>query len=58
MGPPLTVDGYCAVVYGPGWDATDRSKKSKRDTVSLMCRDGKLDAFKSGRRWLIRLEER
>ena len=53
MGPPVTVDGYCAVVYGPGWDATEAGRKSKRNTVSEMCRNGVLDAKKSGRRWLI-----
>lgn len=56
MGPPLTIDGYCAVVYGPGWDQTKQGKKSKRDTVSEMCRKGTLNASKSGKRWLIWLE--
>lgn len=52
----MNIDAYCLVAYGQGWDSTPGSKKSKRNTVSRMCRDGVLDAFKSGRRWLIRLE--
>ena len=53
-----SVDAYCELVYGPAFRASEKSIKSKRDTVSRMCRDGVLDAFKSGRRWLIRLEEK
>lgn len=56
MTRPVTVDEFCSVVYGPGWDSEPEKKKSKRDTVSRMCRYGVLDAFKVGRRWLIRLE--
>lgn len=55
MAPILTVDAYIELVYGK--QATARELKSKRDTVSRMCRDGTLRAFKSGRRWLIRLED-
>lgn len=57
MGPPnyMTVDAFCAMVYGPNWDATDKSRKSKRDTVSRMCRDGTVEARKVGRRWLIEM---
>ena len=56
MGPPyMSVDAFCAMVYGPGWDATKESKKSKRDTVSRMCRDGTVEARKAGRRWLIKI---
>ena len=57
MSPPtlMTVDAYCALVYGPAWDATENMKKSKRDTVTRMCRDGVLNARKAGRRWLITL---
>ena len=57
MGPPayMTVDAFCAMVYGPNWDATDKSRKSKRDTVSRMCRDGVLACRKVGRRWLIEM---
>lgn len=57
MGLPklMTVDSYCALVYGPAWDATENMKKSKRDTVTRMCRDGVLNARKAGRRWLITL---
>lgn len=51
----VNVDGYCDVRYGlRGREPT----KAQRNTVSQMCRDGVLDAFKSGRRWFIRLEER
>ena len=53
MGPPITVDAMCELLYGPRWDATKESKKSKRDTVSRMCRDGVLEARKAGKRWLI-----
>ena len=53
MGPPMTIDQACNVFYGVGWDATEKSRKSKRDTVSRMCRDGTLDAHKAGRKWLI-----
>ena len=53
----LSVDAYCEMVYGPQFRVSDKSIKSKRDTVSRMCRDGTLDAFKVGRRWLIRLED-
>ena len=56
MTRPMTIDEFCSTVYGPGWDSEPEKKKSKRDTVSRMCRDGVLDAFKVGRRWLIRLE--
>lgn len=51
----LTVDGYCALVYGRGWDADEKRKKSKRNTVSRMCRDGVLDCRKAGKRWLIEI---
>ena len=50
-----TVDDLCAKLYGPAWDETDKSRKSKRDTVSRMCRDKVLEARKVGRRWLISL---
>lgn len=52
----LSLDAYCELVYGPQFRASEKSIKSKRNTVSRMCRDGALDAFKSGRRWLIRWE--
>ena len=55
MGPPVTIDAMCELMYGPRWDETRKSKKSKRDTVSRMCRDGVLNARKVGRRWLIQL---
>lgn len=52
----MTIDSYIDLVYGP--QETPELLKSKRDTVSRMCRDGVLDAFKTGRRWLIWLEGR
>ena len=57
MGEPVTIDRYCTLIYGADFAKSPESIKSKRDTVSRMCRDGVLDAFKVGRRWLIRLEE-
>ena len=51
----MTVDQVCAVLYGKRWDESEKGKKSKRDTVSRMCRDGALDARKAGKRWLIEL---
>ncbi len=54
----MTVDDYCELVYKDEFRKSKASMKSKRNTVSRMCRDGVLDAVKSGRRWLIRLESR
>ena len=51
----MTVDAYCELVYGKRWDADEKSRKSKRNTVSRMCRDGVLQYRKAGRRWLIEL---
>lgn len=51
----VSSDEYCRIRYGPNWDATKESKKSKRDTVSRMCRDKVIKARKSGRAWLIEL---
>lgn len=53
MGPPMNVDQACAVIYGDGWDKDEKSRKSKRNTVSRMCRDGVLEARKAGRKWVI-----
>lgn len=53
----VNVDTYCSIAYGDGWDSTEKSKKSKRNTVSEMCRKGSLKARKHGKRWLIRLED-
>lgn len=53
----MSVDAYCEIRYGPDFRKSKESVKSKRDTVSKMCREGTLDAFKSGSRWLIRLED-
>ena len=53
-GPPVVnVDDYCRIRYGLREGAAPT--KAQRNTVSWMCRNGTLDAFKSGRRWLIRL---
>ena len=52
----ITVDDYCEIVYGGEFRKSSKSIKSKRDTVSRMCRDGVLNATKCGKRWLIRLE--
>lgn len=51
----MTVDEYCRLVYGEQWDADERKRKSKRDTVSRMCRDKVLKSRKAGRKWLIEL---
>lgn len=51
----VSSDEYCRIRYGPNWDATKESKKSKRDTVSRMCRDGVLVARKFGKAWIIEL---
>ena len=56
MSKLVTVDGYCEVIYGDEFRKSPKSIKSKRDTVSRMCRDGILNAQKCGRRWLISLE--
>lgn len=50
----LNVDAYCRIRYGLEEGAVPT--KAQRNTVSQMCRLGTLDAFKSGHRWLIRLE--
>ena len=50
----LNVDEYCDVRYGL---RGKRPTKAQRNTVSQMCRTGTLNAFKSGKRWLIRLED-
>lgn len=51
----VSLDAYCRLVYG--LPDGQKPTKSQRNTVSEMCRRGTLDAFKSGRRWLIRLKE-
>lgn len=51
----MNIDAYCRLHYGlPDGQAPT---KSQRNTVSEMCRRGTLDAFKSGRRWFIRIKE-
>lgn len=49
----MNLDQVCAVFYGEGWDKDKKSQKSKRDTVSKMCRDKVLDARKVGKKWVI-----
>ena len=39
------------MVYG-----VDAPSKSQRNHIAELCRAGKLDAVKVGRRWLIRIE--
>ena len=47
----MTLDQYCQLRYGLG-DAMPT--KAQRNTVSAMCREGRVKgAFKSGRKWLI-----
>lgn len=46
----MTLDQYCQMRYGLG---DKRPTKAQRNTVSQMCRDGRVKAFKSGRRWLV-----
>ena len=50
----MNLDAYCRLRYGLA--DGEKPTKSQRNTVSAMCRDGVLDAFKSGRRWLIRIK--
>jgi len=47
----MNLDQYCRVRYGLEKD--EKPTKSQRNTVSRMCRDGTLDAVKSGRKWII-----
>ena len=51
----LNLDAYCRLRYGLA--DNEKPTKSQRNTVSEMCRRGVLDAFKSGRCWLIRIKE-
>lgn len=48
----MTVDQYCAIRYG----LADGQKptKAQRNTVATMCRNGTVEAFKSGKRWIIK----
>ena len=45
---------FCRVKYGlpEGAEPT----KAQLNTVTQMCRDGKLDAIKVGRQWLVNLQ--
>ena len=47
----ITLDQYCRIRYGLGSGETPT--KAQRNTVSKMCRDKVVPAFKSGRRWFI-----
>lgn len=51
----MTVDDYCELVYGERWADDEKARKSKRNTVSKMCRDKVLKSRKVGKRWLIEL---
>ena len=51
----MTIDAYCELVYGKKWADDEKARKSKRNTVSRMCRDGTLKCRKAGKRWLIEL---
>lgn len=48
----MTLDGYCRIRYGLRDD--EAPTKAQRNTVSRMCRQGTLPAFKSGKRWFIK----
>ena len=48
----VNVDTYCDIRYGlRGSPPT----KAQRNTVSAMCRNGTLEASKSGKRWIIKI---
>lgn len=51
----LSLKDYCRIRYSLGDGA--EPTKAQMNTVSQMCRKGKLDAFKSGRAWIVRLED-
>ena len=48
----MTLDDFCKLRYGRA-DPDYRPTKSHRDTVSWMCRNKTLPAWKVGRRWEI-----
>lgn len=51
----MTLENYCRMRYGLG--EKEMPTKAQRNTVSQMFREGRVKgAFKSGRRWLIRME--
>lgn len=52
----VSVDDYCRHHYGDGWDATEQSRRSKRNAITKMCRNGTLTANKRGRFWDIWME--
>ena len=51
---PMRIDRYCRIRYG--LKDGEKPTRSQRNTAAAMCRNGTLDAFKSGRVWLIRWE--
>ena len=51
----INLNDYCRLRYGLA--KAQQPTKAQRNAVSEMCRTGTLDAFKSGNRWIIRLED-
>ena len=49
----VNVEQMACMMYG-----VDAPSKSQRNHIAELCRTGKLDAVKCGRRWVIRLEWR
>ena len=47
----VNVEGFASMMYG-----TDEPTKSQRNHVCKLCRQGKLNATRAGRRWLIRVD--
>jgi len=50
----LNVEQMARAMYGV--PDSERPTKSQRNRVSELCRDGKLNATKAGRRWVIRVD--
>ena len=50
----MNVEAVARVLYDIPANAAPT--KSQTNTVAALCRAGKLDATKAGRRWLIRME--
>ena len=50
----MNVEQMARAVYGLDADAVPT--KSQRNRIRELCRAGKLDAVKAGRRWLIHME--
>ena len=49
----MNVEQMARLMYG--LDDCETPTKSQKNRVTELCRDGKLEALKVGRRWLIRL---